>query len=472
QELRAVLGDDPAAPRFLETIGRQGYRFIAPLHPIQPVRSLEQFGVRSLKKVGPCTPYAELRDSPLVGRETELAQLHEWLAKAQSGERQTVFVTGEPGIGKTTLVDTFLAQLGARDWGLGTSSSSLQAPSPKPQVPSPQVTPSPSHPFTLSFPLIARGQCVEHYGAGEAYLPVFEALGRLCREPEGERCLQVLRHHAPLWLLQMPTLLSEAEFALVQRRVQGATQERMLRELAEAIEAYTAERPLLLVLEDLHWSDVSTLELIAYLARRREPARLLVIGTYRPVEGLGKEHPLRAMSQELHLHHDCMELPLEFLTEAAVGQYLLQRFGVGETSVSSLQDVARIVHQRTEGNPLFMVNVVDFLLAQGVIVQNGAQEIVQGEVGQAAVGVPDNIRQMIERQIEHLSVAEQRVLAVASVAGGEFSAAAVAAGLGTDVWEVEEQCTGLVRRGRVLHPWGASEWPDGTVTTRYRFVHA
>ncbi|MGH8010804.1 MAG: ATP-binding protein, partial [Candidatus Binatia bacterium] len=339
----------------------------------------------------------------------------------RGGERQIVFVTGEPGIGKTTLVDAFLAQLGARDWGLGTSSSSLQAPSPKPQVPSPPVTPSPPHPFTPSSPPIARGQCVEHYGAGEAYLPVFEALGRLCREPEGERCLEVLRHHAPLWLLQMPTLLSEAEFALVQRRVQGATQERMLRELAEAIEAYTAERPLLLVLEDLHWSDVSTLELIAYLARRREPARLLVIGTYRPVEGLGKEHPLRTMSQELHLHHDCMELPLEFLTEAAVGQYLLQRFGVGETSVSSLQDVARIVHQRTEGNPLFMVNVVDFLLAQGVIVQNGAQEIVQGEVGQAAVGVPDNIRQMIERQIEHLSVAEQRVLAVASVAGGEFS---------------------------------------------------
>lgn len=108
----------------------------------------------------------------------------------------------------------------------------------------------------------------------------------------------------------------------------------MLRELAEAIEAYAAERLLLLVLEDLHWSDVSTLDLIAYLARRREPARLLVIGTYRPVEGLGKEHPLRTMSQELHLHRDCTELRLEFLTEAAVSQYLLQRFGVGATHVS------------------------------------------------------------------------------------------------------------------------------------------
>lgn len=133
-----------------------------------------------------------------------------------------VFVTGEPGIGKTTLVDTFLVQLGARGWGLGTSPRSSQAPSPKPPVPGLQSAIRNSQ----SAIAVARGQCIEHYGAGEAYLPVFEALGRLCREPEGKSCLQILRHHAPMWLLQMPTLLSEAEFELVQRRVQGATQER------------------------------------------------------------------------------------------------------------------------------------------------------------------------------------------------------------------------------------------------------
>src|SRR5262249_23294510 len=93
--LRAVLGDDPEAPQFIETITRRGYRFIAPLTP-QPVPS----------------PRSQvLRPSPapiLVGREPELAQLHEWLEKACNGQRQVVFVTGEPGIGKTTLVDTFL----------------------------------------------------------------------------------------------------------------------------------------------------------------------------------------------------------------------------------------------------------------------------------------------------------------------------------------------------------------------------
>ena len=76
----------------------------------------------------------------------------------------------------------------------------------------------------------------------------------------------------------------------------------MLREMAEALEALTVERVLVLVLEDLHWSDHSTLELLAYLARRRAPARLSVIGTYRPTDIVLREHPLREIKQELHIH--------------------------------------------------------------------------------------------------------------------------------------------------------------------------
>ena len=118
---------------------------------------------------------------------------------------------------------------------------------------------------------LARGQCIEHYGAGEAYLPVLEALGRLCREPEGAALLPVLEQQAPTWLVQMPALLSATALEAVQRRVLGATQERMLRELAEAVEVLTVSRPLLLVLEDLHWSDYATLDLLTYLARRLGP---------------------------------------------------------------------------------------------------------------------------------------------------------------------------------------------------------
>lgn len=275
-ELRKALDDDPKSPHFIETVHGRGYRWIAPLTTAPPIQS-----PRSKVQSPQLTTENWQLASPLVGRETELTQLHEWLEKVLRGERQVVFVTGEPGIGKTTTVDAFLAQVVTSG-----HVQSLEAP--------------PS-----SLLLVGRGQCIEHYGAGEAYLPVLEALGRLCRAQAGQDLITLLKQHAPTWLVQMPTLLADTELEAVQRRVQGATQERMLREMADALEVLTgvgtthASSLLILVLEDLHWSDVSTLDLLAFLARRREPARLLVIGTYRPVEMVSPEHPLRAVTQEL-----------------------------------------------------------------------------------------------------------------------------------------------------------------------------
>src|SRR5262249_51976013 len=145
----------------------------------------------------------------------------------------------------------------------------------------------------VSRPWVAVGQCIEHYGPGEPYMPILEALGRLCRQPGGEQLVILLNQHAPTWLVQMPSLLNATELEALQRKRAGATRERMLREMGEAIEAITAMHPLVLWLEDLHWGDASTLELLSVLARRREPARLLVIGTYRPVDVIVQEHPLR-----------------------------------------------------------------------------------------------------------------------------------------------------------------------------------
>ena len=112
----------------------------------------------------------------------------------------------------------------------------------------------------------------------------------------------MLKQYAPTWLVQLPSLLTTEEATALQGKTAGATRTRMLRELADAIEEVTAERPLVLWLEDLHWSDVSTLDWLAFIARRRERARLVIIGTYRPVEVLAHEHPLKAVKQELQVH--------------------------------------------------------------------------------------------------------------------------------------------------------------------------
>lgn len=418
-ELRRALGDEAQAPQYIETVHRRGYRFIGPTRGLESQRPAER-------------PPEALSPSPVVGREAELRQLQDWFAQAQRAHRRVVFVSGEAGIGKTTLVDTFLAQIAATE-GLW----------------------------------LARGECVEHYGAGEAYLPVLAALGRLCRAPGGARLVELLSQQAPTWLVQMPALLSGAELTAVQGRVVAATQERMLRELAEALEAITAEQPLVLVLEDLHWSDTATLSLMAYLARRREPARLLLIGTYRPVHVIVRGHPLQAVKQELALHAQCEELPLELLTEAAVAQYLAERFGAWQVP----QGLARALHRRTDGQPLFMVNVVDGFVQQGLVEEVQGRWEVRAAAADVDVGMPESLRQLIEAQLDGLSAEDQRLAEAASVAGASFSAAAVAAALGEEVDTVEERCGGLARRGQFLQANGVEEWPDGTVAGRYRFLH-
>src|SRR5262249_58849758 len=122
----------------------------------------------------------------------------------------------------------------------------------------------------------------ESNGPPEPYRPWLDALARLGGESGGDILATVLRKHAPTWLAQMPWLLERADQDALERDLLGATRERMLRELAEAVEVLTAEAPLVLVLEDLHCSDTATVDLVSFLAPRREPARLLLIGTYRP----------------------------------------------------------------------------------------------------------------------------------------------------------------------------------------------
>src|SRR5262245_1480092 len=176
-EIRRALGDDSAAPSFIETVPRRGYRFIGP---------------RARQAKAPVT--ADPR--AVVGRSRVLAQLADRLASVLGGQRRLVFLSGEAGIGKTTVLDAFLSRAAS-----------------EPEL------------------LIARGSCLEHYGTSEAYLPVLEAFARLLREPGAERVIRVFETHAPTWLVQLPWLQRES----LRGQLVGVTKERMLREMAEAL---------------------------------------------------------------------------------------------------------------------------------------------------------------------------------------------------------------------------------------------
>lgn len=427
-ELRAALGDRTDAPQFIETVGRLGYRFIAPL--AVP-------GRRDSRGRSPRLPAKSVASgrSP-VGREYELEQLRDSLEEALAGERRVVFVTGGPGIGKTTIVEAFLDQ--AR---------------------------SGSAPLDDNGLLIGRGQCIEQYGEGEAYLPVLEALGRLGGENGVVRDL--LWRSAPSWLAQLPSLVDEGELDTLQRRLHGSTRQRMLRELADFIGALTARVPLVIAIEDLHWSDYSTLDFVSSVTQRRDGARLLLIGTYRSTE-IASDHPLRPVAQELLSHGQARELPLAGIGATAVEDYLDDRFPEHRLP----PQFAHLLHRTTAGNPLFLINLVEDLVAQDLIAQVRGRWSLRASAESIAERVPENSRRLIEKQIGRVPAEAQSYLEAASVAGLEFTAEAVASALEASAEHVEERCDELVRQELFLRRLGADEWPDGTRTTRYAFSHA
>lgn len=413
--LRKTLGEPATGQKYIETVPGQGYRFVAVVHEVKRRES----GSRLAFRLPPLKPAVAL----LVQRRKELKFLDHCLERALGGTRQVVFVSGEAGIGKTALVDAFAAQ--ARG---------------KAEL------------------LFGFGQGLDHHGPGEAYMPVLEGLNRMCQEPAGEDLIKFLARFAPTWLVQMPWLLSSSELEGLQQLALGATRERMLREMVDSVEVLTAGKPLLLVLEDLHWADYSTADLISCLACRQEPARLLIIGTYRPSDAKLRGHPLYSMIQELRARGLCEELTLPFLDEEGVEEYLSSRFNRGKIP----DGLAHVLHSRTEGNPLFLINVVDHWLPMGLL---------ERPPEEWSLDVPDTLRGLISQQLALISPGEQAILEAASVAGREFAAAAISDAVERTEEEVEDGCETLAKQGLFLSPRGRSGWPDGTVSACYAFVH-
>jgi len=366
-EIRRVLDDPPKNSRFIATLPKRGYQFIAPVVEGGLAERHTSAAARS----------------KLAGRERALEELTGYLDSALRGNRQVVFITGESGIGKTTLADAFQSACEARP-GLN----------------------------------VCRGQCMEGFGGKEAYYPVLDALGQWMRGPEAAAVTDALATQAPTWLVQFPGAVKPERREALQREILGATRDRMVREFCEAVEKLAAESPLVMILEDLQWVDGSTLDLISALGRRRGAAKVMLLATYRPVEVILSGNPLRLLKQDLLVHRLCREIPLERLTETEVEQYLAGKFpGSGLSKL-----LAPLIHQRSDGNPLFMVAVADQLTEKGLIREENGRWLATSRMDRLDPDVPETLRQMLEAQVEQLTPLEQRVLRAASVAGQRFSA--------------------------------------------------
>ncbi len=416
-ELRKILGDDARQPRFIQSLPKRGYRFVAPV--------TADGGVQGTRVATPHTDNGIGGGAGIAGRTEELGTLRAHFDALVRDRRQIVFLTGETGIGKTALVDAFCRAV-----------ESVQDVA------------------------VVRGQCVQGFAEREAYYPVIEALTELCASAHGERVRPLLARKAPSWLAAIDRQAPEETWL---------AQERAMSDLCGALEAAAAETPLVLVLEDLHWADGSTLNLIAALARRRAPTRLMLVATVGPHGGDAVE--LKRVLSDLRMHRLSAEIRLEPLRPLHMEALLREMLGQDDLP----QNLASVVHESSEGNPLFAIAMVRHLQSQRLLVrgERGGVERWEARVQlrEAEAGVPEELEQMIELEIEHLSPREQQVLEAGSLFSVAFPAWAVAAALEDDVAAIEEACDALARRLSVVKRAGLDELPDGGCSAFYIFAH-
>lgn len=413
--VRNALKDDAGSPRYIETVRGKGYRFIA---PVADTHRLQASSAPDLHA--------------FVGRHAQLEELEQALLQAVQGTRQIVFVVGEPGIGKSRLVERFIE------------------------------TRCPSHAAA-----VARGRCIEVYGGTEPYYPVLEALGDLSGGPAGGSFVDKLRAMAPMWAMQMPARLSEERRQAIRQSVAGADRGRMLREICELLESVTIAQPLVLLLEDLHWADHASLDVIATLAQRPYRARLMLLATYRPEDPASGTLRVKAQSHDLLVRRMCREIALGPLGEAEAAELVT---GAGATG-SSAQELARLVWRRAGGNPLFMMATLDDLLERGIVARSAGGWALRTLHDPIGVSTPRTLRQLLEARIQALTPEQSQALEAGSIAGLTFCSLVSAAAAGMSQEAFEDLCDELARRESFICRDEVRSFPGRAVGQCYRFKH-
>ncbi len=423
-ELRKLARLDPSGSLRIETRYGRGYRLvIAPVGEPAPASA----------------PRPDADDASLateeppgggifVGRDIEIRQIASLWRRALDGERQVVLLAGTAGIGKTTLIDAFAASLAGSD------------------------------------ALLGRGRCVVRRGESEAYAPVLDALEEITREVDLQ---DELRRCAPSWLAQMPWLLPADETAALRRSLLGSGALRPLREGVKLLEEIAAARPLLLVLEDVHDADASTIDLLAALSERTGPARLLVLASYRPADAFLRG-ALDGLAPRALRAPAVTRLVLEPLTGDGVRGYLAQRFGDARFGAA----LAPAFEERSGGNPLFLREIVDTLLERGQLVDGADGWRLTTRADELHAMLPDGIRDLIAEHLARLPAEQITLLEAASVIGAEFTVSLVAAALERPVEEIARACRTLAVQGPFVTDDGERAMPDGSVVEAYRFAHA
>jgi tetratricopeptide (TPR) repeat protein len=312
-----------------------------------------------------------------VGREVELKQLQNAFDRAASGHGALMMVLGEPGIGKTALceqLETYVALRGGK---------------------------------TLV------GHCYEHGSLTLPYLPFIEALRSYVISHDS----QELKKELGTGAADVARIVSEIREKLkVKIKTGGDPEEeryRLMQGVTTFLTSAAAVQPLLVVLEDLHDADKGTIDMLTHLSHNLANTRLLIVGTYRDVE-VDRAHPLSAALAELRRISGYGRVQLRGLNADEVRRMLESI--AGQEVPWSLSEAA---HRQTEGNPLFVQEVVRYLNEEGLIQRDRERWKVRSET-QLAMSIPEGLRDVIGKRLSFLSKECNQLLTVASVIGREF----------------------------------------------------
>jgi hypothetical protein len=312
-----------------------------------------------------------------VGRESELAQLVDALESSFAGLGRLVLLSGEPGIGKSRLAD----ELAAEARGSGAS--------------------------------VLWGRCWEAGGA-PAYWPWLQSLRALVRGLRPPALRSYLGHGGPELARVLPELLTVLPDLAAATAVDPDTARfRLFDAAASFLKNSAAHRPIVLLLDDLHAADTPSLLLLRFVADELADAHLLVLACYRDTE-LTADHPLAAMVTELARQPVTRRVSLAGLSEPDVGRFIELLSGRPPPD-----GLAAAVHIATEGNPLFVGEVVQLLVAEGLLERPIATAAWQ-------LSVPEGVREVITRRLARLSDETNGLLALAAVIGREFDLEALA----------------------------------------------
>ncbi len=438
REIRRALDDDANDPTYIVTVHRRGYRFAAeiqqadgaarPEATTSPAAPPPRETPRALAHL----PFGGV--VPLVGREAELETLDRLFGEVLAGSPRVVFLRGDAGSGKTTLAHAFLERV--RD--------------------------------------VARtgeGACLTQRTSTEPFFSLLSAIGSLAGTgaPGAADAIVVdaLVRHAPTWVIHLPALMQSLDGSELRSRVAGAGQARMIRELSEMLAALSATRPIVLVVEDAHFADPATLDVLEALALDRHAGRTLVLVTYRPSTTDAGIAAIDALKDALLARPTCRFLPLPPLATAAVESFLAARF----PGLDVTPELVAVAHRRTAGNPLFLAHLSEDWIHRGWIVEEAGRHRRTVPAERMSEGLPDTLRRMIESQLAALDADEQALLEAAAVAGETCSAALLASVLGSPRDDAERLAERVSARGAFLRAVSAEALPDGTVTARYGFHH-